>query len=177
MHWEEEEVGDYLTVRAWTPEDTHEQARALFMSPIALAPEGLLLTAKRAVAKKRSASVVDPGLSCPSLCCLYAAKGSLSMTDIARLSAVARAWRGCGLSRLEYLYKLKELFVFDVPLFSEQFAWHAMSRGAAFPLSPASRWYWPSKCASLPFTMIPSSLPSFPEAHSFSGLSRRPALH
>ena len=140
--WVEEEE-NWEDWRAWTVEDTHAQARALSMLP--LVPVGVPPPWEQAPAPELPSAALGPELGCPSLCCLFAVQGALSVTDVAGLSGVARAWKDCGPTRLAYLEALKDLFVFDVPLFSERFAWDAMSRGAAFPVAAASKWYWPSR--------------------------------
>ena len=78
--------------------------------------------------------------------CAYAAKSALSFPDCAILCTVSPRWKVCKLSRDDYLHALREFFVFDVPLFSERFAWDSMRRGRALPVRTGNLWYVPNSC-------------------------------
>ena len=82
----------------------------------------------------------QPGLDSHDVL-LYCAVTFLDVPTVALLSSIDRSWLQMSLPEEEFLQRVRECVIFDVPLFSAAFAFDCARRGKARFFTSDGHWY------------------------------------
>ena len=123
----------------WTKEETENQVNTLLELGVLAEPAIIfssqettkLNTIKRQFGTEKSE------------CCLFSVVGFLSVLEVTRLRSISQIWTKCGMSQSGYIEKLRKQFIFNVPLYSHDFAWFSLYSGKAWACTQDNEWLLP----------------------------------